>query len=138
MSSTRDQDLLTVRLNAVSAEIGARAAEKVEPLGLDQRMIDVLFAVEALNRPSQQAIALHTGIDRTTVSKTIDRLESEGLAGRSIDPGHRRRNWIELTPKARRTIARVRDALRECDDEFMSTLNQAEQQELARLLDKLQ
>jgi DNA-binding MarR family transcriptional regulator len=132
-----NQDLLTVQINATSAAISERAAAKLAPLGLDQRMISVLFAVVALGRPSQQQIVAHTGIDRTTVSKTIDRLESDGLVNRHVDPAHRRRNWIELTPKADRTLGRVQQALRECDAEFLAALSEREQRQLGRLLERL-
>jgi DNA-binding MarR family transcriptional regulator len=137
MPTSRDQDLLTVQINAVSAAIGARAAAKVAPLGLDQRMIAVLFAVAELGRPSQQEIALHTGIDRTTVSKTIDRLEADRLVVRRIDPRHRRRHAIELTATAIRTLERVRQLLGECDAEFLSALSESEQTQLGRILRKL-
>ena len=137
MPTSENQDLLTATINAVSATIGAQAAAKVAPLGLDQRMIAVLFAAGQIDRPSQQAIVAHTGIDRTTVSKTIDRLESDGLVKRNVDPHHRRRNWIELTPKAARTLATVQRLFAECDAEFLAVLSASERQQLQRILEKL-
>ena len=138
VSESTEQDLVTMRINRVSGAIGARAAEKVAPLGLDDRMIAVLLTARELGSPSQKEIADHARIDRTTVSKTIDRLEAEGLVNRRIDPGHRRRHQIELTAKAARTLGRVQELFVECDREFLSGLTSAERRQLARILDKLQ
>ena len=138
MAPPQNDNLLTVQINALSDAITARAAAKVAPLGLDQRMITVLFAAAELDSPSQQQIAVHTGIDRTTVSKTIDWLEQDGLLRRHIDPRHRRRNWIELTTQAKRTLALVQEAFIECDTEFLAVLSQNERRQLARLVGKLE
>ena len=132
-----EQDLLTARINRVSAAVGAQAAAKVAPLGLDGRMIAVLLAAQALGAPSQKEIADHARIDRTTVSKTIDRLEAGGLVNRRIDPCHRRRHRIELTPKATRTLARVNQLFTECDAEFLAVLSETDRRHLERILQKL-
>ena len=132
-----EQDLLTARINRVSAAVGAQAAAKVAPLGLDGRMIAVLLAAQALGAPSQKEIADHARIDRTTISKTIDHLEASGLVNRRIDPRHRRRHRIELTPKATRTLARVNQLFTECDAEFLAVLSETDRRHLERILQKL-
>jgi DNA-binding MarR family transcriptional regulator len=138
MDEPAQQGLLTAQLNRVSAAISADAAAKVAPLGLDERMIAVLLATQALGSPSQKQIADHARIDRTTVSQTIDRLEAGGLVNRRIDPSHRRRHQIELTPKATRALARVRQLFTECDAEFLAVLNQTERRHLGHILRKLE
>jgi DNA-binding MarR family transcriptional regulator len=119
-----EEHLLAARINRVSAAIGDEAAAKVAPLGLDDRMIAVLLAAQALGSPSQKEIADHTRIDRTTVSKTIDQLEASGLVTRRIDTRHRRRHRIELTPKATRTLSCAKQLFTECDAEFLAVLSE--------------
>ena len=138
MTGRAEQELLTVRINRVSAAIGAQAAAKVAPLGLDDRMISVLLAAQALGSPSQQEIADRARIDRTTVSKTIDRLEADGLVNRRIDPRHRRRHLIELTSKATRTLARVKQLFTECDAEFLGVLSETERRNLDHVMRRLE
>jgi DNA-binding MarR family transcriptional regulator len=133
-----EQELLTAQINRVSAAAGAQAAAKVAPLGLNNRMIAVLLAAEALGSPSQKEIADHARIDRTTVSETIDRLEAGGLVSRGIDPRHRRRHRIELTSKATRTLARVNQLFTECDAEFLAVLSVTERRQLEHILRKLE
>jgi len=133
-----EQELLTAQINRVSAAIGAQAAAKVAPLELDDRMIAVLLAAQALGNPSQKDIADHAQIDRTTVSKTIDRLEAGGLVNRRIDPRHRRRHRIELTTKATRTLSRVNQLFTECDAEFLAALSETERRQLEHILRKLE
>ena len=138
MAEPLEQELLTARINRVSAAIGIAASAKVAPLGLDDRMISVLLAAQALGGPSQQQIADHARIDRTTVSKTIDRLEARALVIRRIDPGHRRRHRIELTPKATRALARVNQPFTECDAEFLEILSETERRHREHALRKLE
>ena len=138
MIEPTEQCLLTARINRVSAAIGAEAAAKVAPLGLDDRMIAVLLAAQELGTPSQKEIADHARIDRTTVSKTIDHLEAGGLVNRRIDPRHRRRHRIELTPKATRTLARVNQLFTDCDAEFLAVLSETERRHLEHILLKLE
>jgi DNA-binding MarR family transcriptional regulator len=138
MDEPAEQELLTAQINRVSAAIGAAAAAKVGPLGLDDRMIGVLLAAQALRAPSQKEIADHARIDRTTVSKTIDRLEADGLVNRRIDPRHRRRHRIELTAKATRTLARVNQLFGECDAEFLAVLSSTDRRNLEHILRKLE
>jgi DNA-binding MarR family transcriptional regulator len=138
VAESAEQEFLTARINRVSAAVGAQAAAKVAPLGLADRTIAVLLAAQALGSPSQKEIADHTRIDRTTVSKTIDRLEASGLVTRRIDPRHRRRHRIELTPKATRTLARVNQLFAECDAEFLDVLSRTERRHLEHILRKLE
>jgi DNA-binding MarR family transcriptional regulator len=133
-----ERELLTAQIGRVSAAIGAEAAAKVAPLGLDDRMIAVLLAAQALDSPSQKEIADHARIDRTTVSKTIDHLEASGLVDRRIDPRHRRRHRIELTPKAIRTLARVNQIFNECDAEFLAVLSETDRRHLEHILQTLE
>ena len=138
MTEPNEPHLLTARINRVSTAIGVEAAAKVAPLGLDDRMIAVLLAAQALGSPSQKEIADHTRIDRTTVSKTIDQLEASGLVNRKIDPRHRRRHRIELTPKATRTLSRVTQLFTQCDAEFLAVLSEPERRHLEQILRKLE
>jgi DNA-binding MarR family transcriptional regulator len=101
-------------------------------------MIAVLFATQALGSPSQKEIADHARIDRTTVSQTIDRLEAGGLVNGRIDLRHRRRHSIEVTTKARRTLARVNQLLTERDAEFLAVLSETERRQLEYILRKLE
>jgi DNA-binding MarR family transcriptional regulator len=72
------------------------------------------------------------------VSKTIDRLEADGLVNRRIDPRHRRRHRIELTAKATRTLARVNQLFGECDAEFLAVLSSTDRRNLEHILRKLE
>jgi hypothetical protein len=59
------------------------------------------------------------------------------LVKRHVDPQQRRRNWIALTAKARRTLERIQEAFVAYDAEFLSPLTRVEQRQLAGLLREL-
>jgi DNA-binding MarR family transcriptional regulator len=129
-----DHQLLTLLLGEVSTAASARARAAVAGHALEDRAIALLLALAALERPSQHEIAEHTQMDRTTVSKTIDRLESVGLVRRHVDPRQRRRNSISLTPRGRRTVSELSAAFVRCDAEFLAPLGAADRRELERIL----
>jgi DNA-binding MarR family transcriptional regulator len=74
---------------------------------------------------------------RSNITALVDRLEEDGLVRRVPDPSNRRQVLAELTPAG---YERLRAALPdhwENEARIMASLSAAEQQELARLLDKL-
>jgi|SRR4051812_33198025 DNA-binding MarR family transcriptional regulator len=66
-----------------------------------------LLAIETQNARTPGRIAEVLGVSRTTVTGLIDRLESEGLLTRSIDPIDRRSFVLQLTEQGRTLIRQI-------------------------------
>lgn len=72
-----------------------------------------------------------------TVTDTLDGMERQGLIRREPDAKDRRVKRIHLTDAGREALAATEPTRRELISQVIGSLNEAEQAEFARLLDKL-
>jgi len=64
----------------------------------------ILMAVNEMDGPSQDTIALSRGFDKTMVAKSVIRLEEEGLVQRVVDKNDRRIKRLFLTEKGKKLL----------------------------------
>src|SRR6266566_4132211 len=66
--------------------------------GLRSYHYRLLAALEQWGPASQSDLGRDTGIDRSDVTAALTELESRRLVERNVDPSHKRRNIVTLTP----------------------------------------
>ncbi|MEU7639496.1 MULTISPECIES: MarR family winged helix-turn-helix transcriptional regulator [unclassified Streptomyces] len=59
---------------------------------------------------TQVELGKATAIDRSTMATMLDRLASRGWITREVDPAHRRRHQVRLTPEGHTLLRRVTPA----------------------------
>ena len=97
----------------------------------------VLSALAAGPRQTQLALAQSLGLDKTTMTSLLDRMESRGLVTRRTDSHDRRARIPELTGEGRRVQAEVTSA-RDCVEAgLLSGFTADEQAQLRGLLTRL-
>jgi DNA-binding MarR family transcriptional regulator len=97
----------------------------------------VLSGLSAGPRQTQLALAHALGLDKTTMTSLLDRLEARGLITRCTDSHDRRARIPELTEDGRRvqaTVARVRDQVEAC---LLAKFTPDERLQLRNLLTRL-
>ena len=72
----------------------------------------VMLAVLAFPSSSQSEIAAILGRDKTTLSRTVSRLEKEGFLVSRMDPVDGRRKSLELTERAREFVIPALNSVR--------------------------
>ena len=97
----------------------------------------VLAALTAEPGRTQLALANDLGLDKTTLTSLLDRLEAGGLIIRSFDPHDRRARIPELTGAGRRMQAEVTCARDRAEAELLSSFTDVEQKLLRVLLTRL-
>ena len=97
----------------------------------------VLSALTAEPGRTQLALAHDLGLDKTTLTFLLDRLEAGGLMIRSLDPHDRRARIPELTDTGRRIQAEVTRARDRAEAELLSAFSEDEQRLLRALLTRL-
>lgn len=76
-------------------------------------------------------------VNRSNVTGLIDRLEKLGLAKRDAQPGDRRVNSVRLTDAGRELLDQAETIYYDRVQEIMGALNEREQRQLIRLLERI-
>ena len=84
------------------------------------------------------ALAAAFGVDKSTMSPVIFRLEKRGLIRREVLPRDRRCHALFFEEGEESTFLAAREKIRAFEENVAARLSKAEQRELARLLAKLQ
>jgi DNA-binding MarR family transcriptional regulator len=116
-----------------------RIADLVQPFGLSPSsalVLGILADSEAALPPNE--IADRLILSRASVTSLLDSLERRGYVRRTPHPTDRRMLLIELTDAGRRIAREFRLVVHRHQKEWMSTLTEREQDQLVRILHRLQ
>ena len=98
----------------------------------------VLTLIRANPGITQVALAAAFGVDKSTMSPVIYRLEKRGLVRREVLASDRRCHALFFEPSAETVFVAAREKFRALEAGVAARLSKPEQRELARLLGKLQ
>jgi len=97
----------------------------------------VLSALSSGPRQTQLALAHSLGLDKTTMTSLLDRMEARGLVTRCTDSHDRRARIPELTEDGRRVQAEVTSARDHVEAALLAKFSKQEQHLLRELLARL-
>jgi DNA-binding MarR family transcriptional regulator len=97
----------------------------------------VLTLIRANPGITQVTLAAAFGVDKSTMSPVIFRLEKRGLIRREVLPSDRRCHALFFEEAGEVTFVKAREKIRAFEDGVAARLSKAEQRELNRLLSKL-
>jgi DNA-binding MarR family transcriptional regulator len=124
-------------MNYLGTRSGRRFAAALEPFGLHPRHFGVMTVLDARPGTTQQDLADHSRVDRSSMVAVLDELEARGLAERRPDPADRRKRSIHLTGEGRAKLGQMRAVAREVGKESFAPLTDEERATLHHLLRKL-
>jgi DNA-binding MarR family transcriptional regulator len=94
----------------------------------------MLTYVDAFPQPSASDLAERYGLEKSTVSRQLSRLEEDGLLRRTAHPSRPRTKLLELTDTGRACLARVRRHQREGLEERLRKWPDEDVETFSRLL----
>jgi DNA-binding MarR family transcriptional regulator len=97
----------------------------------------VLSALAAGPQQTQLSLAQSLGVDKTTMTSLLDRMEARGLITRSVDRHDRRARIPELTGAGRQVQAEVTSARDRVEAGLLGEFTADEQRQLRDLLTRL-
>lgn len=97
----------------------------------------LLAALEQWGPTSQADLGRSTGIDRSDVTAALTELESRHLVDRKVDPHHRRRNVVTLTPEGLDALLRLDAVLDEIQAAVLAPLTSAQQRQFLDLISRI-
>jgi DNA-binding MarR family transcriptional regulator len=124
------------RLHQIYVAIYARQCAEFGTTPVQSSIMQVLLRLPGID---QVALAGEIGIDRTTVSSVLTRLEERGILRRVVDPDNRRIKRAFLTQDGKALLLTMQHYIDAAHDELISPLNQAERKRiLVHLADLVQ
>lgn len=111
-------------------------AKKYDLTGLQMSVIDFL-GQHPDYRTSQQAIEREFGIQRSSTTVMLQRMEKRGLVTRSRLASDRRQFVVQLTPRATDLIAAVQSFIKQDDQNLRSQFTTAELEAATKVLQRL-
>lgn len=121
---------LTWLLHRAAQRMRAATSAAAEQHGLTMRQLIVLSALHLSPGMTQVQLGRAVGMDKTTLTGELDRLEQRDLVRRSVDPRDRRARTLDVTDAGERLRALVsadtdraeREALGAFDDSDVARL----------------
>lgn len=105
--------------------------------GVTLAQCHTLLEIENKGKESLTELAKTLGLDKSTISRTVDGLVNIGLVDRSIPAENRRMATLQLTDAGRNICETINDTNDKYFEDTLSVLNEKETAELIRLLDKV-
>lgn len=130
--------LMTFRLARLQARVNAQAArilKKHVDISLSEWRIFVM--IESHGKITPAKIIRLTKFDKGLISRTIKRMQENGLVCFELNESDQRSHQIDFTPKGRAVFEQARPAMRKRQEMFRETLDTIELEILFRAFDKL-
>jgi DNA-binding MarR family transcriptional regulator len=126
------------QVRRTQAKIFSEFETSLEDFDFTPGSFGVLTLIRANPGITQVMLAAAFGVDKSTMSPVIFRLEKRGLIRREVLPSDRRCHALYLEESAEPLFLAARDKIRAFEWEVAARLSKVEQRELWRLLSKLQ
>jgi DNA-binding MarR family transcriptional regulator len=124
-------------LHRVGFSLGSLISEVVVPYGLSVRTWVVLSTVKSNPDMTQLALGSALGLDKTTMTAAIDRLEQAGLVTRREAPGDRRARIVNVTDPGRQLADQVEKETSARQAAVLADINKIDLDNLLRTLQQL-
>jgi DNA-binding MarR family transcriptional regulator len=98
-------------LARVGGGMKMRVLDELEHAGCPGFQYGVLALLREGPAQTQARIADVLGVDRSQLVGELDELETSGLIERRRDPLDRRRHMVQITPKGKKELGKLRDLL---------------------------
>lgn len=125
---------LVRRLHQIFTAIHLQSCERFATTPVQTSVLQILLARPGLD---QAALAAEIGMDRTTTSLVLGRLETRGLLRREVDRDDRRSRCAYLTVEGEGLIREMRAAIDEAHRRLMEPIAAADQTIFLDLLTRL-
>lgn len=123
---------LRAAIRILEREIGLDLRSQTACCGVTPPQCHVLLELDRQGPLTATALAETMGLDKSTLSRTLNGLADAALVDRAEDPGDRRALRLTLTAKGRRTVKRIDG---ECDSSYRVLLEQVPEERRQAILE---
>jgi DNA-binding MarR family transcriptional regulator len=112
----------------------AKAMTRLEEAGFEIYDYSVLAILAEGARETQANIADALDLDPSRLVALLDSLEERDLIIRQRDPHDRRRHVVSITTTGRRKLSKLREMIKQLENEFLAPLDETSRKTLHELL----
>lgn len=105
--------------------------------GVTLAQCHTLLEIESKGKESLTELAKTLGLDKSTISRTVDGLVNVGLADRTIPAENRRMATIQLTEAGKNICNSINSTNDKYFEDILTVLSDSDKTELIRLLEKV-
>jgi len=134
---TDKEPALLERLVQITLRLRLRGVDIESSTGLSGRELDLVALLTASGPTSVKSLVADLGLPRSTMTAIVDRLEARGLVNRLPNPQDRRSVILQATPVAFDALLRYREGMKTFAQHLEGLLEDEEQDQLARLIEKI-
>jgi DNA-binding MarR family transcriptional regulator len=131
-------DLVGFKVRQLAVRIAntmARSYSRTHGIGIPS--FRIILRLGILGSASLVGLADASGMDPAVVSRTVEKLEAQGLLNRGWHPEDKRRRVLSLSEAGKKLHAQLLPIAYEFQDELVEGFNEKETTELNRILDLL-
>jgi DNA-binding MarR family transcriptional regulator len=119
-------DSLGFCLHRTTLRLKESIESELKPYGINVQQLGLMCLLERSGTLSQVGVGSFMHIDKATMVKLIDGLESSGYINRASDEGDRRIKRLEMTTKGKREIKPMRAIRKACEAKLLKPLSAKE------------
>jgi MarR family transcriptional regulator, lower aerobic nicotinate degradation pathway regulator len=97
----------------------------------------LLAAIDEYGAASQADLGRSVRLDRSDVTAVLTELEARGLIERAVDPEHKRRKIVTLTPAGSAQLLALDAVVDRIQEDFLAPLTTAQRRQFTDLLGRL-
>ena len=127
-------DCIHYQLTGAQHRVSLTLKKALEPFDLTPVQYGVLACLWQKNMHNPKEIAEFIGVENSTISGILERMEKKNLLQRSIDLNDRRYIRIDLTPESKKLEKQVLSAVEDVNKEVLKALSSSEQKQLKTFL----
>jgi DNA-binding MarR family transcriptional regulator len=105
--------------------------------GVTLAQCHALLEIESKNKESITELSKTLGLDKSTISRTIDGLVNVGLVDRTVPEENRRTSILKLTDAGKKVCHSINGNNDKYISNTLSVLSESEKEELLRLFEKI-
>jgi DNA-binding MarR family transcriptional regulator len=124
-------------LSKLTTLIKAQLERKLKQIDLNIHQMALLAVLSIDNSTNQNQMCDELGVDKASMVKLIDQIEQLKLVERVNSSEDRRVKFLHITEKGRSTLAKARALRLSVEEQFLSTLSEAEKLSLRSIVPKL-
>jgi DNA-binding MarR family transcriptional regulator len=113
------------------------AAFEAQGGGLRGYHYRLLAALDEYAAASQADLGRSVSLDRSDVTAVLSELEARGLVERTVDPDHKRRKIVTLTPAGRKQLLALDAIVDQTQTDFLAPLTPTQRRQFTDLLTRL-